>query len=155
VFITFVVAPVATRFPIVKPFEEDMIPSVSVTVPIVFIVGSRFMLPLRICNAPTSNLEFRDPLNLLPPPKVNVELEILFCTFTELLKMFIAMLLVKLPDILIILGVLIVRSPVRNSLPAKSIEVKPDPERSKLGVALEVIEPVKVKFPAIVRVWFA
>ena len=151
VFIVFTPLPVVVRFPIVRSFEEDIFPAASVTSPMVFIVGSKFMLPEAIIKAPTLNLEFKDPLNLLPPPKVNVELDISFCTFIELLKMFIAMLLVKLPDILIKLGVLIVSEPTFNSLPAKSIEVKLEPERVKLGVALEVIEPVKVKFPTMVN----
>jgi len=149
----FILLPLTIKFPIVRSFEEDMAPVVSVTVPIVFIEGSRFMLPLEIVNATTLNLEFKNGVKLDPPPKVNVELDISLFIATELLKIFIAILLVKLPDIVIKLGVLMVSEPVFNSLPAKSIEVKLEPERIKLGVALEVIEPVRVKLPVIVKFW--
>ena len=152
-FIVFVLPMVAESVPINRSLEEDIFPAVIETAPIVFIVGSRFMLPEVIAKAPTLKLVPKDPLNLLPPPKVNVLLDISFCIFTELLKIFIAILLVKLPDILIKLGVLMVNEPVCNSLPTRSIEVKLEPDKIKLGVAEEVIEPVKVKFPAMVRVW--
>ena len=149
----FIPLPLTIRFPIVRSFEEDTVPAVSVAVPIVFIVGSKFMLPLEIANTPTLNLEFKNGVKLDPPPRVNVELEISLFIATELLKIFMATLLVKLPDMVIKLGVLIVSEPTLSSLPAKSMEVKPDPERIKLGVTLEVIDPVRVRLPVIVKFW--
>ena len=152
-FIVFVVVPNGNSVAIVRSFEEEIFPAVIETAPIVFIVGSKFILPEAIIKAPTLNLEFKDPLNLLPPPKVKALLDISFCIFTELLRMFISMLLVKLPDMLIKLGVLMVSDPTASSLPARSIEVKLEPDKSRLGVALEVIEPVSAKFPTMVKVF--
>ena len=154
-FIVFLVVPDAmVRFPRVRSFEEETFPAVIEMFPILLVARLRFILPEVMANVPTVNLG-PDGVSLAPPPKVIVLLEISLFSSKELLKMFIAILLVKLPVMLIALVVLIVKKPVRNSLPAKSMEVKLEPERTKLGVMLEVIEPVKVKFPAMVRVWLA
>ena len=142
------------RFPIATSFEEEIVPAYIITEVRLLVARLRFILPEVIFKVPTVNLEFKNGVKLDPPPKVNALLEISFSTFTELLKMFIATpLLVRLLDIVIILGVLMVSEPTFNSLFAKSIEVKPDPDKSRLGVALDVIEPVKVKFPTMVRVF--
>jgi len=153
VLIVFLVVPDAmVRFPIVKSFEEDIVPAVSDTAPILLVARLRFILPESTFNAPILNLLFKDAVKILPPPKVKVLLEILLLTTTELLKILIGILPSKLPDIVIALGVLIVSEPIFNSLPANSMEVKPDPERSKLGVAVVFIELDKVKLPVIVKV---
>ena len=142
----------AKRFPIVKSFEEDIVPAVSDTASILLVARLRYKLPESTFNAPTLNLLFKDAVNLLPPPKVKVLLEMLLFTTTELLKILIAILPAKLPDTVIVLGVLIVNEPTARSLPAKSMEVKPDPERSRLGVAVVLIELDKVKLPVMVKV---
>ena len=140
------------RFPIATSFEEEIVPAYISTELRLLVARLKSILPELTVNVPTVNLEFKNGVKLDPPPKVKVLLETLFSIFTELVKMFIAtLLLVKLLDIVITLGVLIVSEPVRNSLPAKSMEVKLEPDKIKLGVALEVIEPVKVKFPAMVK----
>ena len=52
---------------------------------------------------------------MLPLSKVSVELEKLFCINTELLLIVTAALLIRLPDILKVFGVLIIKVPVLKS----------------------------------------
>ena len=147
--------PFAENVLIIRSFEEEIVPAVSEAAPILLVVRLRFMLPEVIVKLPTVNLVSKDGVKLLPPPKVSVLLEISLFVTTELVKRFIAILLVSALFIVIALVVLIVNEPVLNCLPAKSMEVKLEPERIKSGVALEVIVPTRVRFPAIVTVWVA
>lgn len=147
--------PFAENVLIIKSFEEDIVPAVSETVPILLVVRLRFMLPEVIVKLPTVSLVSKDGVRLLPPPKVSVLLEISLFVITELVKRFIAILLVSALFIVIALVVLIVNEPVLSCLPAKSMEVKLELERIKSGVALEVIVPTRVRFPAIVTAWLA
>ena len=92
-------------------------------------------------------------VNLLPPFIVSKpEAEKLSWTDIELLVIVTAALLVKLPDILNGDGRLSVNEPVLSDLFTNIREVNPDPEISRLGVALEVIELDKAKLVDIVRV---
>ena len=147
--------PFAENVLIIRSFEEDIVPAVSETAPILLVVRLRFMLPEVIVKLPTVSLVSKDGVRLLPPPKVSVLLEISLFVITELVKRFIAILLVSALFIVIALVVLIVNEPVLSCLPAKSMEVKLELERIKSGVALEVIVPTRVRFPAIVTAWLA
>ena len=139
--------------PIVRSFEDETIPSLIKSSSILLVARLRSMLlDVSTYRISVVNLEFKNGVKLDPFCIINHLLVISFSTFTELFLMYISILLVRLLDIVITLGVLMVSEPTFNSLPAKSMEVKLEPERVRLGVALEVIEPVKVKFPAIVKV---
>ena len=81
---------------------------------------------------------------------VRVLLEKLLVTATELVKIVTAALLIRLPDTSIAFGVSIVRLPVFSCLSTNFKEVKVEPRSIKLGVALEVIEPVNSNFSVIV-----
>ena len=144
--------PSVYKFPRVMSFEAETVPTlrVNVFVIILVVVSPKSTLPEVTVSDPTVKLE-PDGVSLPPFVKVSTLLEKLFITVTGLCIILTSILLVKLPDTVILLGVSIVRSPVIKSLPAKSMEVKLELERIKLGVALEVIEPVSVKFPTIVR----